>query len=336
MIVARLIKAGTPLYQTIRNQIRFLDGVFLARPPLFFPVWTMVMAGISAAAATRNPEIYWVRYLSWRALFLFSGVTLLAGGTFIQYQIRNRLADKINQKVSLVEETDIPERKVQSLIKVLIVSGLVVILSTYVAQGTPLGIIWGLLLYASWGAFHNGSRFQWSGKPILGTATHGLAGLSLFMMGWIHALSDPFSGLVPSLPYILKFMAWFLVCTVADAKGDRRLKKNTFAIRFGDRPAIGWAALLLSASAFMGHMVGDPVISTAAIVSLPFFLVALIFTRMDHVQRAVRYPVFILAMFICVRYPWFFVALLLTFYASKYYYYFRFNVDYPTFHVSHE
>jgi hypothetical protein len=52
--------------------------------------------------------------------------------------------------------------------------------------------------------------------------------------------------------------------------------------------------------------------------------------------RAIRYPIFILNFFVLSVYPWLFVPLVLTYYVSKYYYWHRFNLHYPTFLVEHD
>ncbi|MEE9166234.1 MAG: UbiA family prenyltransferase [Candidatus Neomarinimicrobiota bacterium] len=336
MIVARLIKYDSELYYKIRERIRFFDTFFLMNPPLFFPIWIMILAGVSVAAAGENPELYWVENISWQAFLLVSGVTLLVGATFVQYQIRNSHADRINQRITLVQEEGMEPEKVRKLITVLAVSGSLLVIGTSVIGGVPMGIVWALLLYFAWGILHNDPKFLWSGRPILSLISHALAATSLFMLGWNHASVGTLSGLFSSLPYVLAFVAWSVMGGVSDLKGDREAEKSTFAVRFGSRPAVVWGTVFLSISMILGYLHHDAVISTSSAVSLPFFLVALAFTRMDHIQRAVRYPVFILAAFVCVRYPWFFLALIVLFYFSKFYYYFRFNVDYPTFHVSHD
>jgi hypothetical protein len=54
------------------------------------------------------------------------------------------------------------------------------------------------------------------------------------------------------------------------------------------------------------------------------------------ILRAIRYPIFILNFFALSVYPWLFVPLVLTYYVSKYYYWHRFNLHYPTFLVEHD
>lgn len=343
MFIAKVIKAGSSLYRRIGERIRFLDTFFLTHPSLFFPVWIMTMAGLSAATVISNPGLYWSWEFHWETIFLFVGVTLVSGSAFIQYQIQNEEANELNHKIIVLKKANINSDRLHNLMKVSTMTGLLLILATLlyltILNGNwihLLGIIWGLLIYLSWGILYFRQRFQWSEKPLLGIVAHGLAGFSLFMLGWNSASNNLAAGILHSLPYVLLLMGVSMIFTIPDIEGDRQVGKNTFVNRFGIQSTVVWGTVFVSAAVITGYFLKDPVISTASIISLPFFIVALVFSRIDHVLRAIKYPVLILAMFICVRYPWFFVFLFLTFYFFKYYYYFRFNVDYPTFHVSHD
>ena len=81
---------------------------------------------------------------------------------------------------------------------------------------------------------------------------------------------------------------------------------------------------------------GDPVISTAAIITIPFFAVSLVVTRAEHIIRAFRYPIMILAIFVGVRYPWLCLAMFLNYNAIRLYNYFRHRVISPTLKVSYD
>ena len=87
----------------------------------------------------------------------------------------------------------------------------------------------------------------------------------------------------------------------------------------------------------MGFQFDDPVASTVSTVYLPFLLVALIMpAHIRHLQRARIYGVFIPAVFLVVRFPWFLIPLCTLFFLLRLYHYFRFNIVYPTFGVDHD
>ena len=101
----------------------------------------------------------------------------------------------------------------------------------------------------------------------------------------------------------------------------------------GTLPIGGISLILLSLSTIIGYFTDDPVMSTAGVIIVPFYVVALLFPRAEHVIRAFRYPLMILAIFLGVRYPWLWFALLLNFTLIRWYNYFRFGKVSPSFKV---
>ncbi|RMF08227.1 MAG: hypothetical protein D6762_06115 [Candidatus Neomarinimicrobiota bacterium] len=99
------------------------------------------------------------------------------------------------------------------------------------------------------------------------------------------------------------------------------------------RAKVGGGTLLYGLAMGIGIGLDDPVLSTAAAVGLPFFLVALADAHARHVQRLQFYPLFALVGFIGMREGWFFVVSLVWFYFWRYYYYFRLGIIHPSFGV---
>ena len=85
---------------------------------------------------------------------------------------------------------------------------------------------------------------------------------------------------------------------------------------------------------FLGIFLEDPVVSTAAAVSIPFPLIALIWpNHVRHLQRARFYPLFTFAMFLSVRAAWFLVPLAVLFFTLRMVNYFRYGIVHPSFGV---
>ena len=80
----------------------------------------------------------------------------------------------------------------------------------------------------------------------------------------------------------------------------------------------------------------DPLASTAIVVSLPFFIITAFRQLEKDILRAIRYPIFILNFFAFTVYPWLFVPLIIIYLISKYYYWHRFDLHYPTFLVDND
>ena len=94
------------------------------------------------------------------------------------------------------------------------------------------------------------------------------------------------------------------------------------------------SSLLMLISLVIGILFEDPIISTAGAVAFPFSTIALIWpNHVRHLQRARFYPLFIFAMFLCVRAPWFLIPLSLLFFLIRTVNYFRYGIVYPSFGV---
>ena len=99
-------------------------------------------------------------------------------------------------------------------------------------------------------------------------------------------------------------------------------------------PTLGVIIVLTILSSFLGYMNDDPMISTIAAVYTPFPIVALIFpSAIRHIQRCQMYVVFIPAMFLSVRFPWFLIVVVLLFWLLRYFHYFRNGEVKPSFKV---
>jgi len=136
-------------------------------------------------------------------------------------------------------------------------------------------------------------------------------------------------------PYLLFYIAVWLVFSIESIQQDDK----SFEIA-GSSPRIRnlvGATTLIIVGAVMGFQFDDPVASTVSTVYLPFLLVALIMpAHIRHLQRARIYGVFLPAVFLVVRFPWFLIPLCTLFFLLRLYHYFRFNIVYPTFGVDHD
>ena len=94
--------------------------------------------------------------------------------------------------------------------------------------------------------------------------------------------------------------------------------------------SVGFMALAM----LLGIFLEDPVASTAAAVSIPFPLIALIWpNHVRHLQRARFYPLFTFAMFLSVRAAWFLMPLAVLLFTLRMVNYFRYGIVHPSFGV---
>ena len=195
------------------------------------------------------------------------------------------------------------------------------------------------------GILYNKKPYNWKRKPILGWFANSIVGGLFFIMGWYIVMTSQTIGeikyfdlsMIESLfPYFLCFSSVSLLTTLPDMKGDVETGDKTFPIVFGKKLTIILSLVLIASAFIFGLIHDDPIASTASIVSLPFFIITAIRRLEKDVLRAIRYPIFILNFFALAVYPWLFFPLVITFYISKYYYWHRFELYYPTFLVDHD
>jgi len=120
---------------------------------------------------------------------------------------------------------------------------------------------------------------------------------------------------------------------IPDIKGDRSTGSNTFPVVFGSKVTSFFSFVLIGAGTVVGFFNQDPVSSTAGLISLPFYLYAIIRHLNKDIIRAIRYPIFLLNFFICIVYPMASLFMIFNYYLCKYYYWHRFDLHYPTFLV---
>ena len=334
-----MIKRFLKYHPVHKKLVHNIDIVFLLRPTLFFSVWVMVIMGMYSAQMNLINHPLWITGLSWKTFIAFVGLSFVCSSTFILNQISDVESDVINKKLFLVGKY-FNQKKSESIAKLLLISGIIIsILANW------LTTIFVGCIYLVWGIMYNQHPFNWKQKPLLGWFANSIVGVLLFMFGWHLVMSNQLNNkliilnismVVSMSPYLLCFSSVALLTTLPDMKGDVGSGDKTFPIVYGKIPAL-LLSLILICSAFVCSIYNeDPLASTATLVSIPFFMMT-IFRRMDKdILRAIRYPIFILNFFALSVYPWLSLPLMITYYLSKYYYWHRFDLHYPTLLVEND
>ena len=303
-----------------------LDWLFLLRPVIFIPVWTTTAAGLGVGHWLSQSNLFWHVAWNWGLFPLFIGITLITGAAFIRVQLQAGGETEIKGCPSVLDEGSVSPAKARRLSWVGLVLGLVLVL-----PGGWLAVLAGAALFLVWGLLYGTMPALWKGRPAVETIIHALAGIALFYLGWA-ASGAPLEGsLSLAAPYVLAFAA--VGALTAITPGPRYP---------ADRPQPGdvtvtvtlvITAVMAIAATVWGYRNGDPVISTSAALSLPFYAVALFYRRELDVVRTSRYSVLIFVIFVSARYPLLFIPVILVFYLARYYYRRRFGFVHPAFHV---
>lgn len=310
------------------------DYFFVLRPTLFFPIWTVFLAGYFVHAHQSNPDsggFFALRTefftIQPGALIACGFLTLLLGAAFILNQITDIETDRKNSKLFLIACGHIAVKPA------LVEAGLLVGVSLLYAFGesVPTGIFY-VVIFGVTGIFYSVQPFSGKDRPFSGLFVNAFAGLAVFILGWLaHEQSASFRAAIHAIPYVFAISGVYLCTTLPDEKGDRETGKMTIGVKYGTKITTGFALVANLGSIVSAFYLGDWLIFFPAIISLPFFILAVFTRRMGDILRAIKFPIFFLALAVCWLFPFYFICILFIFMSSRWYYRARFNLNYPSF-----
>lgn len=312
----------------MNERLKFLDYFFVLRPTLFFPVWTVFLAGIHANSVfdpRHNMPLQAVMSAQNRVLVALL-LSLLMGAIFIFNQIADIETDRQNNKLFFIAN---------GIIRKSVAAGEGIVLTVGAIAGAfcisyQLGAIF-ITIFLICGVVYSFRPFSWKDRPILGIVANFGGGWSVAACGWIAAGTTSWNFAIHALPYALGLVAVYLLTTLPDIDGDRAAGKITFGVRFGYRVTIFWALIFELATVAITLWLKDYLLLVPAALAAPLFIVALIRQNLAAVLRAVKFTVLLASLAVCVQYPIYFLVIVVTFYFSKWYYRQRFNLEYPRF-----
>ena len=311
------------------------DYIFLLRPVLFYPVWTVFLAGgVSAQGASQGigwpqfklgaPRAGWGNF--WWVLVSYS---LLMGTVFILNQLTDVGSDKQNSKLFLIADGHIST-------KAAVWEGLILLLVSFLISVKASGwfvLVW-LFSLLILGIAYSLPPFLWKDRPIEGLMANLFGGLLTFFAGWL-SMGKPSGVMVfHSLPYVFGVGSVYFLTTILDADGDLHSHKITFAVRHGKQATIRMSILFDSIAIILGFLTRDWIVFIPAFVSY-FMFVFLIFRSDDRwLNRITRLPILLLSLMVALYFPLYFIGILGVFFFSKWYYHVRFGLNYPSLNPS--
>ena len=155
-----------------------------------------------------------------------------------------------------------------------------------------------------------------------------IVGFILFTLGTIPGGFDHLV-FVYGLPYLIYFLVGHMTWSIPINKENKSVpSKGEMA------PMLGSIIGLTLLASVAGFLHDDPMIATIAAVYSPFPIVALTFpVAIRHIQRARMHVIFIPAMFMAVRFPWFLFMIVPLFWLLRHYHYFVHGEVKPCFKV---
>jgi 4-hydroxybenzoate polyprenyltransferase len=319
----------------VPNNLRthIFDYFFITRPMLFFPGWNTLMAGY--LAQTHQLKLlsnvlegsYYVQIWNVKLALVMFIFMLAMGGSFILNQIADVESDQRNKKLFLVGEGYINK---QAAWKESVIVLILAILGGFLINISTVILVAFFILIT--GYLYNFSPFQYKNRPVRGLILNILMGWIAFGLGWVNNGSVNNDFFLQSLPYLFLNTALYLMTTIPDRKGDRASGKKTFAVAYGFSVTLYSAVTLYVLSLVASVLLNDQFLLIINVLLILNFL-ALVFR--PGVRGAVRFlkmAIFFFSIMVCFKFPLYFAVMVTVFIISRYYYRFRFQFEYPTFH----
>jgi 4-hydroxybenzoate polyprenyltransferase len=313
--------------------MKLFDYIFLTRPMLIIPVWTIALLGARAAEwRSRGANPFTLDRYPFvdfsqddrQMLLTLAMATLLAGGIFILNQIFDVESDRRNKKLFLIADGHVS----------LTAAWVLYILTTTVAIVGAFLINWQLGFLFVVGAF---AGLQYS-LPFFNLREHPYKsfrnnmvghGMLAFLFGWVLTQNFNIEGIVKSLPYVLAVGAVYLNTTLPDLEGDKAAGKKTYAMEWGLGKTLRTSFWMTVTAVVFAILFADYAFALAAAISLPFFTAARMHKSLNEATLATKVSILALSLFAAIYFPPYLAIVLLVVVATRIYYAARFSIKYP-------
>ena len=311
--------------------IKALDYLFLTRPVLLFPIWTVLLAGFIKAQTTMSGGFV----ENWKAIqggltssnfwLSFSGLTLLMAAVFIINQFTDAQSDRLNNKLFILADGMVSKKAATYEIMTLVVLAFAVAF-----QINTNFIALSVLLFLVTGVFYSLPPLLWKDRPIAGLLVNLVGGLLTFLIGWQIVSELSWQAPQNAVPYLFAVGAVYFLTTIPDSAGDATVGKITFAVRFGNGPTILAALILELACVAAAIVLQDYLILFPALAALPFFISLTFQDDNAKIILAARLAILFLSVSVVVHFPVYALLMVSVYILSKWYYRRRFQLDYPS------
>lgn len=309
-------RVATPLW------LKALDHIFLMRPMLMPPLWTISILGYGQGQRQAvSPD--WTTLLYPLAVF-----TILTGGVYVQNQVFDLEGDRTNNKLFLLTDGYISLRAAGLQTWGCYIVAMILAFLHSAWLGTLMS---GALIL---GSQYNTPPLRMKDRPIEGLLYNVVIyGGFAFAAGWLVLADFSSDLLIGTVPYCLGVGAIYLNTTLPDITGDRAAGKITIGVKYGYDATATLAGVMLAAAVLTGWIVDDLYIAIPSLLALPLFVKMRVTRNVGDVALATKMGVLLLALAAVLTYPPYLGLLILLFFCSKPYYSFRFGITYPSFRV---
>ena len=324
---------SNPIHKKI---VPLLDVIMIARLSYFFGVWAMVCVGMYIGDLINNSVDINSTTLSIPTSILFLGISFVCASIFIANQIYDLEVDEINNKAKIIDNfitIDFSKKVLLFLLPI----GFLLIIFVDLLVVLPM-----VLLYLICGMLFTNQNLNFKQNMFMNFLFYIILALLLILSGLIYSRNDMtiISLFSLSLKFIFLFLliygAVVLAINILDQEGDRQRDRITIPQNIGIRFTSIIAFLMCLFSFFIGLYLKEPLSVVCSISSIPFFLYLIFRGKEKDVIRSIRYPILLINFYLFMIFPLLFYPIVITYYISKYYYWHRFSLHYPTLLVDND
>jgi len=298
--------------------VKALDLLFVLRPTLMFPLFTIILTGHHLTANARLLTTQqWV--------MLVVGLCAMFGVVYLLNQIRDRKSDKENGKLFLVSN------RILSKNQLMLEAGLLITLmpvAFYLAGFVNL-VFWVLAMFLVAGILYNFTPLALQNQPFGGILSGLIGGWLLIRFGSLIAGAS--ASWILEAPYVIGFASVALLTCLPDLKGDKAQNKKTFAVVFGAHKTILIGLIGFIITSGWGYVNGDMVIAVPSAIALPLLFWSWLKKDIPTAVIANKIGIFSLSIAVGLTYPVYLVIIVLYFPFARWYYSHRFGIKYPSF-----
>lgn len=310
------------------NKPKLPDYVFLLRPLILVPVWAYAVFGYFQKALSSGTTVelgFWkIVPLNWEFPLILLLYSLLFGAILILNQITDCETDKLQPGIWLIASNKFPKKT--AVVEMVIITTIALIGSFFFF---PAALIFFFTLFL--GIVYCVPPFRFSGKPVFDFITNAIGyGFAPFVLGWTAAGGDfDWAMIRASAPYVLLMAAGAVNSTIPDIEDDAKTGKITTSVKWGARKASALGIFFLLGSINLSIIFKDYYCLAMGLVSFAFFAKALVRdTRVDYLKTLHIAGPFVMFLAGAV-YPPMILAMIAVYFAARWYYPWRFGVDYP-------
>ncbi|MAV89128.1 MAG: hypothetical protein CBD21_01130 [bacterium TMED161] len=332
MMIKEFFKSN-PIHKKI---VPSLDVIMIARLSSFFGVWAMVCIGMYIGDLINNTVDINSTTLSIPTSILFLGISFICASIFIANQIHDLEVDKINNKAKIIDNFITIEFSKKILFFLLFI-GFLLIIFIDLLVAIPM-----ISLYVICGMLFTNQNFNFKQNMFMNFLFYIFLALFLILSGLIYSRND--MAIITLITLSLKFIFLFLLIygaivlaiNILDREGDRQRNRITIPQNIGIIFTSIIAFLMCLFSFFIGLYLKEPLSVVCSISSIPFFSYLIFRGKEIDVIRSIRYPILLINFYLFMIYPLLFYPIVITYYISKYYYWHRFSLHYPTLLVDND